>query len=166
MTISKRLRQSALLLAALTFVFAFASCDLMGEKDKKEDIEIEGTWDGGMSNYVTIDGDEYIVDNPDDWFWDYGCEVVSFDNDGFNGGEEGEGDCGYAVIKFTDHDSSPASVGKYTVLRWQNLETTGGVTTIDTCEGYGTYFDSAEEAEAGATSAAGYFASYSSSTLQ
>ncbi len=130
------------------------------------DIEIAGTWDGGMSNYLIITNTTFTVDNPDDWYWDYSGEVISYSNDGFNAGESGLGDSGYAVIKFTSHPSGSSVEGKYTVLRWQNLATGSVDTTVQTCEGYGVYFETAEAAEAGATFADGYFTSYSSSTKQ
>lgn len=169
MAVSKWIKRSALALAALSFVFAFASCDLMAEKDKKEDIEIEGTWSStayGYTTTMTFDNDEYTSSTSDGTdTWAYACKIVDFDNDEFNAGDAGEGDCGYAVVKFTDHYDS-SYIGKYTVLRWQNLSTNAGTTTVDTCEGYGTYFDSEDAAEDGTTDAAGYFGFYSSTTLQ
>ncbi|MFA6506314.1 MAG: Ig-like domain-containing protein [Treponemataceae bacterium] len=132
------------------------------------DIEIAGTWldnDFGTT-LLTITNTSYSVDDTTSYNWDYTCEIVKYSNDGFNAGDSGAGDCGYAVVKFTVHPNSPSSVGKYTVLRWKSLVNVSGSTTVYTCEGYGTYFDTAAEAEAGANSAGGYFSWYSQSTKQ
>lgn len=182
MTISKRLKNGALLLAALSFVFAFASCDLLGEKDKKEDIEIEGTWHEstfGSGLVITNDTIEFHT-AVDGIFSDatkyQECEIVSYDNDGFNADDSGTGDCGFMVIKYTEPSSYISSIAqdKYGIFRWQNLNTASGVTTMSYSEGYidsdgdwsaDKYSDTAESAETDFTDEVGAF-SFSSISLQ
>lgn len=172
MRISKGFKGSVALLAtlvALSLTSCSAISSLLGGDTgtTTPDIEIAGTWlDSAYgTNMLTISNSSYVVDDQSSYDWDYTCEIVKYSNDGFNAGETGTGNCGYAVVKFTVHPNSTSSVGKYTVLRWQNLTTSGSV-TVSTSEGYGTYFDTAAAAEAGATAAAGYFSYYSASTKQ
>lgn len=156
---------AALLLASFALVLGGCGAGFFSKGDDKPAapaaIEIAGSWDAGYGMTITLTNAQYKSETADH-SWDYVCDIVKYSNDGFNAGEAGEADCGYAVVKFAVHPNAPASVGKYTVLRWKNLKTEGGKTTMQSCEGYGTYFGTAAAAEAGATDAAKYFAIYSS----
>jgi len=108
----------------------------------------------------------------------YRAEIVSFDNNGLNAGDEtltsGRAvteNPGFAVIRYTEVDSPGTGVvDTYNVFRWADNNATPG--NKDFTQGYFNTgapwpdninggFDTAAEAEAGAVSAAGYFA-YSS----
>jgi hypothetical protein len=98
----------------------------------------------------------------------------------WNGDENGSGNCGYLVMKYTI--ASPfheESQGKYMVLRWKQLTSFGGTTTMEWAEGFkfddnpdvdcgeydcGIYFDSILSAEQNATGQNGFFNVYSSIT--
>lgn len=169
----KRLRVGALLGALLIAVLGLSSCDLFGGDPVADDIEIAGTWvDSYGGALVVTDGTARFyssgtITEANKW---QECEVVDYDNDGFNAGDSGTGDCGYMVIKYTEPSSyiAAAAQDKYGILRWQNLATASGATTMGYAEGYtdGTYSDTAAAAEAYFCDDESAFSYYSSATLQ
>lgn len=56
----------------------------------------------------------------------YQGKIIKYNNLGLNAGEEGKGDCGYAVVKleagFHVEGNSDSYVGKFAIMRWDNLE--------------------------------------------
>ena len=143
---------------------AFASCDLL--EQERDPIEITGDWldDYGGTLSVTEDSITSSWGGSVNWT----AEIAAFDNDGWNAGEEGTGNCGYAVIKYTQaSEYAPDSQDKFMVLRWQNLSTSADdVTTFSYAEGYGDYFENAGSAESGATDSAGYFGMYTDGAVR
>ncbi len=186
----KRLKRSALLGTALVAVLSLASCDLIGNifggdagDEETTNIEIAGTWwesSYGSGLIVTNDSIEFHTSSTgtlsDDTKWQK-CEIVSYSNDGFNNSETGTGDCGYAVIKYTEPSSyvATAAQDKYGILRWHSLTTTSGTTTVAYEEGYlsdsswnAVYSETAAEAITSFTTSAGAFTDtyYTTVTLQ
>lgn len=155
----KRTALKVLMIAGLAAVavFAFTGCEALNLK-----MEVEGTWvkegdfpqkweikDGVFNVYYSLDGTEPA----------YSYNIVEFDNGGFNGGETGQGECGYAVISIKTPSQYMPESG-YNILRWQNLEVVDGETKVDMIEGYkdGEYLDSAEDAKTTVTKENGWFA--------
>ncbi|MDC7235428.1 MAG: hypothetical protein PQJ58_19525 [Spirochaetales bacterium] len=159
----KNLGKLALVLMVLFVSAGLMSCDAF--KDE-ESLSVLGTWGNGT---MEITSDTYSVDMGGSWGeWNYSADIISFDNSSWNAGEEGEGSYGYMVLKFTSHsddDTAAATVGKYTVFRWKNLTTVDGVTAMETSEGYGDYYDNADDALENITAANGYFNFYSATVL-
>ncbi len=164
----KTLKNWIVLLTALFVLGGMMSCELFEEEE--ETIEIIGTWDAG----IIIDGD-LISFNNFDYYPDeakYTADIISFSNQSFNAGETGEGNCGYVVVCYNNSPDYSAwgfgvneIEGKYMVIRWQNLEEVDGVISMRYAEGYGTYFDTADDAIENATDSNGYF-SFSSTTQE
>ncbi len=121
------------------------------------DIEIKGTWanngggggedeteyywiqkleieNGKISNYFMSSEDE---DGFKDWelFWE--ARIYDYDNDAFNAKEPGQGNCGYAVLKFTKPSVYvPNGKDKFIVLRWRNLRKFNGKVIMEWSEGF------------------------------
>ncbi|MBN2509786.1 MAG: hypothetical protein JXB03_05890 [Spirochaetales bacterium] len=120
------------------------------------DIEITGDWLDSLGGTLSVDGATMTSGYGDTVTWV--ADITTYNNDSWNAGEAGAGDCGYAVIRYTQASIyAPQSQDKYMVLRWQNFTESEGEMTVSYSEGYGDYFDDEESARAGATNAAGYF---------
>ncbi len=146
----------------------------------EEIIRAEGSWE-----LAGTYGTEYwvITDSTIEYSTDYGsgaatvfkADIVSYSNSGLNASEttfsgqsSSTNDPGYAVIQFTEVDSTgTGEVGKYQVFRWVQNATDS--LTMDFTQGYkdatpadagtwpNTVFDTASEAESSVTYADGYF---------
>lgn len=170
--------KTALSAVAVILVLSIAGCNLFlsegnasDESDESEPIEIAGEWyESEHESGLTIT-DSTIEFTDDGSVWQT-CKIVDFSNEQFNGGESGEGNCGYAVLHYTEPSSSIESDAqdKYGILRWQNLTDSGmeyaeGTKGTDT-DGDGwwdsyTYFDTAREAKNSMTESDGFFSMYS-----
>ena len=163
----RRMKVLAVLGLLAVMALAFAGCAVT-----TPDIEIAGTWhkDFGFfqekfvfTNDLFEKYDSFGATTPV-----YTYEIVAFNNDGFNAGEAGEGNCGYAVLKVLDAPSYAPDRTGHTILRWQNLES-NGTTTVDISEGFydpdgdftGVYFDSPQWARHYVTGANNAFGIYS-----
>jgi hypothetical protein len=170
----KELRNKILLLALVgaVLILAASGCSLLRK------IEVAGTWYDDAEffgqKFKTV-----ITETTISGYWDiadtepaYVYEIVDFYQRTWNGGETGEGDTGYAVVRYSEYPLSPDLVGAYTVFRWQNLMNSNGVLTAEFSEGSpptwpNGYADTASEAEDNATEANGWFAlGYKGVTLQ
>ncbi len=163
-------RTKVLLIAGLTAVIflTLAGCFL-----PTPDIETAGTWhcqgDEWESKYVITNELFEVYSSFDAASPDYTYEIVEYSNDRFNAEETGDGNYGFAVIKYLEPPSWNPDASGHTILRWQNLDTADGVTRVDLCEGFydpdedGTaeYLDTAEEAKEYVTAESGSFAVYS-----
>ena len=166
----KELRRKIVTLAVLAAVLLVAAsgCSLFRK------IDIIGTWHdvyGGKRVVTESTISVYWLTTDTEPAWIY--EIVDFDNEAWNGGDTGEGEAGYAVVMFsTAPADNPEFEGTYTVFRWQNLQNTDGVLTMEYSEGSPPtwpvgYEDSATDAAANATESNGWFAwGYTSATLQ
>jgi hypothetical protein len=163
----KRTALKVLMIAGLAAVavFAFTGCEALNLK-----MEVEGTWVNESTD------EKFVISNGVySYYWpasadepSYTFTIVEFDNGGFNGGETGAGDCGYAVLQFKDAPDYNPDASGFTVLRWQNLKVEGEETQIEISEGvkdpdgFGgeppIYEDSAEDAAENVTEANGWFA--------
>jgi hypothetical protein len=150
-------------------IFLFISC----APEEEAKIEVIGDW---VETYSRVVVTETTITNysrmseADDWSEAWVASIIEFNNDKFNSDETCEGDCGFAVIKYTTASAyQPTSQDKFNILRWKNLSSP----TMEYSEGYkdstgpsdtdytGTYFDTADDAKSGATDTAGFFAAYS-----
>ena len=176
----KQLKKWPVILLSLCIFGSLMSCNLVGDEDKEEEkLAIKGEWDLSYPVGDTVRRASIVVTNDtyayhSDGVEQYRYEIVSFDNDSWNGGEEDEGNYGHMVIRYeTDNPLySESTKGKYTVFRWRNLSISDEATTMDFSEGFyaegwwddvSGYFDSSDEAFKGATDAAGYFSVYETS---
>jgi hypothetical protein len=172
--VKKNVKMNVVVLTA-AIVMLSAGCDpSVGD----EGPEISGTWiDTIYNTKITFTADSYqSYAGLEDTVPSYECEITDFDNRGWNGGDTGAGDCGYAVLRFTKAPSwNTAAEGTYTILRWQNLKSVGLVTTMEYLEGADstafpapiTYFDTPEEAVSGAVTGSAWFSfPYAAVTLQ
>lgn len=137
------------------------------------DIETAGTWHcqgaGWESKYVITNDLFEVYSSFDAAVPDYTYEIVEYSNSLFNEGELGEGDYGSAVIKYLDPPTWNPDASGHTILRWQNLETSGGVTRVDLSEGFydpdgdfsAEYFATPDEAKEYITAENGSFSVYS-----
>lgn len=116
---------------AAVLLLSAAGCSLLGK------IEILGTWhDAYGGKWVVTETSLSMYWTTTDTVPAYEFDIVGFNNGILNGGESGEGDCGYAVIKSTTPPSwNLDQEGTYTVFRWQNLMNTNGVLTMEYAEG-------------------------------
>ncbi|MBI9103668.1 MAG: hypothetical protein JEY99_14735 [Spirochaetales bacterium] len=152
------------LLLVLFVVPAFTGCDFLGLLSGDPEIEIIGTWNDAFGS-ITVSGSE--ID-----FGSWKADIVEFNNSGWNGDETAlaEGDAGYAVLKYSEAPSwNPGILDKYMILRWKNLTTVSGETTMDYAEGYlnaDSYFDTASEAKSTVTNAGGYFMFFTSGAVK
>ncbi len=159
-----------LMIAGLVAIAVFA---FMGCKALNIVIEVEGTWIDEFGGKRIITTDTLSVYNTStDTEPAYVFNITDFDNSGWNGGETGTGDSGYAVLLCTAPPSwNPEQEGTYTIFRWQNL-TTSGTTAMEHAEGSPPtwptgYEDSAADAITNATGENGWFGlGYVSATLQ
>ena len=148
-----------------------ASCNITVDLS----LEVIGEWDQGWGSILEITENTYSSYYNDSL--SYSATIVSFSNKEFNAGDTGMGNCGYMVLRFNNTPywyDADSITGKYTVFRWQNLETVNDVTTTDYSEGSndsdysdttpGTYYDTAAEAIANVKDANGYFSTFSSMT--
>lgn len=129
-----------------------------------ENIEIEGTWDNDFST-LTITNASYSVDDPNSDDWDYSGDIVSYNNFSYNIASENPktGDYGHFIFKIIKHTGDEEQIGTYTVVRWKELVTSNGVTTVKTSEAYPAGWKSPEDASANAKEA-DHFQMYSSMT--
>lgn len=170
------------LIFCLSF-FLFTAC---AEESGSPPIEVAGEWQLVTSPTFA---EKWVIDNGEiAYYWstvsnrvwnitNYLAEVVSHNNETFNGGETGAGDTGHLVLRYT-HVLNPAAgtVGMYNVLRWKQRGNENGTNYVSFSVGtktVGTYpnstnlvFDTPQEAQAGATEAAGYFGLYSENAVQ
>jgi hypothetical protein len=168
MTTAKRIIVFAAMAAVV--VLAFSGCFLLPNYK----IEVEGTWIDAFNGKRVITNTEmqvYTVSTNAEP--DYVFEIVEFENSGFNGGETGTDDSGYAVCKCTTPPSyNTAQLGTYTVFRWQKLVSTGESMTAEIGEGSPAtwpdgYLSTAADAVTNVTVANGWFAfGYTAATLQ
>ena len=128
-----------LLLAVVSF-----SCSVFGTQDNL----INGTWDSGFGQTITITNTTYASDDSSIYDWDVAGDIVDYSKWNFNrAGENPEsGNYGFLLIKVTANSGNAAAVGTYTILRWKELTTIDGVTTVQTCEAYPAGWATAEEA--------------------
>jgi hypothetical protein len=165
-------RTKVLMIAGLVAiaVLTFGGCSLSSGVVP----EIEGTWEDEFGGVRVISGTEIRkFADADATTPEYVYEIVDGHNTRFNGGETGAGDCGYSVVKCTTPPSwNTDQEGTFTVFRWQNFETTGGITTVEFAEGSPPdwpdgYAETADEAVENATEANGWFGlGYTEATLQ
>jgi hypothetical protein len=146
--------------AAILFVIASLSSCNMG---LPWDNALWGTWEVGTST-ITIKNDTYAIDDSSSYDWDYGGEIVEYNNHSYNIAAENpsEGEFGFILLKITNHKVVASQIGTYTVIRWKNIETVDGVTTVETSEAYPAGWSSEAEALTGAD--ADHFAIFSSMT--
>jgi hypothetical protein len=153
----KNLRKLTLLFLVIFVFSGLMSCELFNDEDT---LAIIGEWDTGYGSLDVTSAEITTYNSDGSIFWSY--EIDSFDNSEWNGDESGEGNYGYMVVKCTEpSEYTPEAQDKYTVIRWQNFVTE---TSMEYSEGYIAYFDTAEEAIAGATISEGFFNLFSSTT--
>jgi hypothetical protein len=150
----KKRTVKVLMIAGLIAVaaLAFSGCEALNLK-----MEIEGTWvSTEFGSKVVIEDDLYkSYMSADATEPGYVYEIVEFDNKGFNGGEEGEGDHGHMVVKYKKAPSWNPDATGHTVIRWKNLKVEGDATQVAMSEGFydpdgdwvGEYFDTAAKAK-------------------
>ncbi len=145
------------------------SCNLGDSQTNEsvtEDLAVIGTWTGSYGGEIVFSETLYSNSYSKSGVLtlSHKGEIVKFSNSSFNASESttAEGDYGYIVIKYDDTNGG-AGKGKFGVLRWKELKTDSGVTTLSYSEGYnsGIYFDSADLAEAGMTDTTKYFGWFS-----
>lgn len=163
----------AMLILAFLATYLVTSCNLDSSSDSdfsSGPLEITGIWDtsGGTMEF---DDNSFTVINPPAWTWDYSGDISVYSNDSYNLPSENpsSGNFGFAVLKITAHTGDPSQMGTFTVLRWKELITIDGVTTMEYSEGYNASVDaftSAEDAQSGATDVNNFFNLYSSITKQ
>jgi hypothetical protein len=182
--------RGAVILAVLTLLVipALTGCFLL----PSEPIAVKGTWNLDSSytwegtDYIslerwTISGSTIHYEKSYDgttYTTTYRAEIVSFDNNGLNGGDTSltagravTENPGYAVIRYTEVDGPGTGVvDTYNVFRW--ADNNAAPDSMDFTQGYFNTgdawpnninggFNTAAGAEAGAVNATGYFA-YSS----
>ncbi len=130
-----------------------------------------GEWDAGYGTTWTFSSDStFAEDDSSAWDWDYSGDIVKYSNITYNDESENPDDAdnyGYLLIKYTAHVDS-AYVDTYSVIRWYNLQTVDGVTTVEYSEGYlygADKITDPDEALATITEANGYFSYFSTLTL-
>lgn len=175
-------------LLVLAVALAFVGCDSNGANTQAP-IAVEGTWllDSDYDGDGTVDGSERWTISGDTITYEsdfgagfarvYSATVVSYSNNGLNGGDvkisssaAGEAaDPGFAVIEYTEVDGpGTGEVGKFNVFRWadnaddpEKKNFTQGykdATPDDSTNFDNALFDTAAAAESGATNENGYFA--------
>lgn len=166
----KNLKKWLVLLAALFVLSGMMSCEMFEDDD--ETLAIVGEWDEGFGSTMIITSSLYKKSWVAGATWPAGsnsAKIVSFNNSDWNSTDSGsgEGTYGYVVIEWTE-PSNPTDKGKFDVVQWESLKTTSGTTTVSYSEGYNAkgYFETADDAIEGATSANGYFNSFSPATLK
>ncbi|MDC7219395.1 MAG: hypothetical protein PQJ59_05605 [Spirochaetales bacterium] len=168
----KELKKWFLLLATVVALTGLASCDMLDDSSDDSDsnddgsdsssLEVIGSWVDSWGYYTIITETNFGSYATDGTTMYYDADIVSYSNDAWNASETGEGDCGYMVIQFSDSTD-------YTIVRWENLETSDGETTMDYSEGYSFsdgYFSSEDAAISGATDSNGYFTYWSESVTK
>ncbi|MDC7124465.1 MAG: hypothetical protein PQJ46_02790 [Spirochaetales bacterium] len=147
-----------LLLAVVATLSFFTSCS-----EVTEDTAIAGTWEDTYSTKIVISNTTYASYYADSL--NYSGTVVSYKNDELNAGETSDADnYGYILVQLTESNSDYTPVGTCFVLRYKNIATADGTTTVYMSEGYGSEtFTTSDEALAGMTAADNYF-SYSQYT--
>ena len=137
-------------LAAALLVTAFAGCELFAPVASTDNLL--GSWDAG--GYSTWHFTERGFKNDGlpagDGGWDYSGYILKAVEGEFNNTADSPStaNCGYFVLRVTEHSGDSAQEGKITILRWQNKVTTDGTTTVEYCEAYPAGWEHAEEAEA------------------
>lgn len=169
----------AILLVTVLF-FLPVSCDTGNDAST---IPVEGTWQLETPAYDSVERwtitaseihYESSYDAGETFSTTYRVSIVSYSDVGLNGGDtsltSGGADAidsGYAVIEYTEvNGAGTGEVGKFNVFRWAtNASDTGArdftqgyLATDLAAEDYtNVVFDTADEAESGATNANGYF---------
>lgn len=151
------------LILSLILFFSFSACDLfMPEEDI---IEITGQWFDSYGYGYSISASSFASLDAAGAA-SYECTIVEFNNDNFNAGDNGDADCGFAVIQYTSPPSWNSGIqNKFGIIRWQDLT----ASSMNFSEGYydptGTYnavyFDTAEDAKTSMTNANACFNAYS-----
>jgi hypothetical protein len=151
-------------------VFLFSSCFLFEETT----IPVAGTWEL-IGSYGT---EEWIINQHtisyDSGYTSYTAEILDIGLNMFNAGDTEIvslgavpiDDYGFAIIKYTAvSDSGTGEIGRYNIFRWQDnaddpskKDFTQGYKDADGISPYvNEVFDSARDAQLGATNAQGYF---------
>jgi hypothetical protein len=128
------------------------------------DTALWGTWVEEYGTKIVITNNTYAQYYGDEL--NYSGEIVDFSNNSFNAGESSDyDDYGYLLVELTESSSTWTPVGTCFVLRWENMETIDGVTSVLISEGFGAEtFTDTTEALAGMTAEDGYFNYYSTYT--
>lgn len=173
---NNKLLKKGLFLSLLALLFVFSGCNL--DNTGNDYLAIIGTWENQYSKIEITDKlytnyyEDWSTADTIDYVKSYDATIEKYVNNKFYGDEttDTEGDFGYIVVKY----NGGAGNGKYGVIRWKSLTTSGDVTTMSYSEGhngvYGSdfsvikapvYFDSPVEAEAGMNNKSEYFNSFS-----
>jgi len=158
------------LILSVFLLLSFSSCDMF--QPEEESIEVVGEW-SNQDEKASITSNSFIKyyrdSETDNFVMGYECAIAEFSNDNFNAGESGDGDCGYAVIKYTTPPSyNPDAKDKYGIIRWQDLSSNA----MNFSEAYydpdptdddftAVYFDTAADAKANMTNVNNCFSMYS-----
>ena len=174
-------------LLILAVALGFVSCDSNGA-NRRAPIAVEGRWllESDCDGDGTVDGSErwsisgntitYENDFGAGFALVYSATVVSYSNNGLNGGDvkisssaaDQALDPGFAVIEYTEVDGlGTGEVGKFNVFRW--ADSVDNTSEKNFAQGYKNVgdafpnnvngvFETADAAEAGATNENGYFA--------
>ncbi|NCB03136.1 MAG: hypothetical protein EOM67_13430 [Spirochaetia bacterium] len=156
-------------------IFTFSSCFLFQEPT----IPVVGEWElTGSFGTETWDITESTISYDGGWGYGYTADIITIGLNTFNAGDmtiTSSGappvdDYGYAVIKYTSSsDAGTGEVGKYNIFRWQDNE--GDQSKKDFGQGYkqtsesnydNLVFNTASQAQTGATNTQGYFSFVSS----
>jgi len=165
----KNFKKLTVLFLAL-FVFAgMMSCDM--NSGSSDELAVIGNWDAGYDNILEITPSMYKKSWPKSEFGEagfYSAKIVSYDNTGWNGSDSGmgEGEYGYFVLLWDNPSKyTPQAKDKYSIVRWKNLKTTSGKTTMEYSEAYKSYFDTAAEAIEGSIEDKDFFTAEKAFTL-
>ena len=126
----------AIAAAALLIATLFTACNM----GLPWDMELWGDWDDGFGTEKTFTNTTFNFDGePSDWGeYDYSGDVVLYDNNSFNIASENpaDGNFGHMILEITYHKADSSQIDTYTLIRWKNLKTVDGVTTVELSEAY------------------------------
>lgn len=173
----KNIRKGQIVLIVLLLLFT-TSCDiidLFSDTDSDDDsLALIGTWTSSSEKIVVTEDSFYnYYGSEDAWTLYYTGTIENYENNALNADSTTTYSDGYGYITVL-YDGGSGD-GQYGVIRWEDLTTTDGTTTISYSAGYyddddtdldwsGTYYDTADEAEIGMDDT--YFSWYSSLTKQ
>jgi hypothetical protein len=153
------------LLAAALLITAFAGCNMTPVATSEN---LLGTWNAGGFSTWTFTSVGFSNDGSPagDGGWDYSGYVLKAVEGSFNNAADSPAgtNCGYLVIRVTEHSNDSNQLGTCTIIRWQNKTVAGGVTTVEYAEAYPAGWETVAEAEASATTADNFAYGFSTMT--